>query len=144
MDSVLKDEQRLIARIAAALLIAGLVTGFALGGVMVGRVHADARVIAGAHVSAFLGTAILCAYAWTLPLLQYGAWGRRMLTTTFVVFCVANWLLNFARAFLGVAAVKPTGDPTNDILFILNNVLTAIPSLLAGIAWWRGLRKARA
>lgn len=131
--------QRQTAAAAAALLVIAFATGVLLAAAMTKKVDADVHAIVAAHLNAVLGCLWIGVLAFTLPMLRFGAAGRRRLVLATVVPAYANWLVTTIKAFFFVAGVDLTGDRANDVVFGALGVLVVAPSFVAAIAWTYGL-----
>jgi (hydroxyamino)benzene mutase len=131
--------QRRAARLGVLLLILGFATGGLLAMAMTGKTDADVHAISASHLNALFGCFWLCALAFTLPLLRFGAVGTRRLVDVTIVAAYGNWLVTLVKAFLHVAGVGWTADGTNDAVFVALNVLVVVPSFVGSGAWLYGL-----
>jgi hydroxylaminobenzene mutase len=135
--------QRKTAAAAVLLLIAAFSTGILLGAAMSGKLDADVHEIVAAHLNAFLGCLWILALAFTLPMLRYGAAGRRRLVYLTVLPAYANWIVTTLKSFMHVAGVAPDHDHANDAVFAALGIFVVLPSFAAAIAWAYGLFGAR-
>lgn len=140
-DDLGRDLQRRTAAWGAALLVVAFATGGLLAAAMTKRVDADVPEIVAAHLNAILGCLWLVALAVTLPLVKFGAAGKRRLVLATIVPAYANWLVTVVKAFLHVTGVDLTGDHTNDLVFAVLNVVVVLPSFAAAIGWTYGLAR---
>ncbi len=138
-DDDMRALQRRTAGLGAGLLVIAFATGGLLAAAMTKRVDADVHEIVAAHENAILGALWLIALALTLPLVPFGAVGRRRLVWATVVPAYANWLITTVKAFFHVTGVDLTGDRANDVVFAALDALVVLPSFVAAIAWTYGL-----
>lgn len=129
----------LLARGAAALMLASLLTGALAGLAMSGSIPGDGRILLGAHVAAATGCFFCVAVGWSLPKLRYGSTWQTRLAWLVVIGNGANWLVSTAKAFFGVHGVGLTGDTANDTVFGLLTAFVVIPTLAAAVLWLVGL-----
>jgi len=130
--------ERLLALAAAWLIGLGLVTGGLVSAAMGKQVGAEVHAALASHLNALLGGLWMLGVAYTLPMLRYGAIGQRRLAWTLIVANFANWLVTAIKAFLHVAGVGLTGQPTNDAVFVALTALVVIPALAGAAAWIYG------
>lgn len=131
---------RLLARAAACLVLASLLTGFLIAAAMIGWISAQTSNLVGAHLSSFMGALLLLGFGWSLPLLHYGEVGKQRIAWGFIVTFFGNWLLTTTKAFLHVKGVYWTADAANNVIFSLLTLFVVLPSLAATVAWFLGLR----
>ncbi|HXT02207.1 MAG TPA: hypothetical protein VN915_16155 [Elusimicrobiota bacterium] len=130
-----------MARAAAALFFASLLTGLLLAAAMTGAAPADRNAVSAAHLGALMGCFLLLGVAWTFPFLRYGERGLRRLGWAFIVGCYGNWAITVLKSFLHVAGVARTGEPANDAVFLLLTVFVVLPFLGGGAAWLAGFSR---
>jgi hydroxylaminobenzene mutase len=138
-DDVVRGLQRKTAAAGAGLLVLAFATGVLLAQAMTKKIDADVHEIVAAHLNAVLGCLWIIALAYTLPMLRYGAVGRRRLVYATVLPAYANWLVTAVKSFFHVTGVGLTGDAANDVVFVTLGVLVVAPSFVSAIAWTYGL-----
>ncbi|MSP74472.1 MAG: hypothetical protein EXR76_20280 [Myxococcales bacterium] len=130
---------RLMARSAAVLLLVGLLTGALVAFAMTGKLDAEPHAMLAAHLNAILGTFWILGVAFTLPMLSFGAKGKRHLAALVIFANASNWLITLVKSLLGVVGVSLSGDGANDSVYVALNLAVVLPSLLAAFCWIRGL-----
>ena len=111
---------------------------------MTNHVHADGHAALASHLNALMGTFLLCALGWTLPMLSYGETGKRRIAIVFIVSSFANWLITAVKAALFVAGIDVQGHAANDGVFIALQIFVVLPTIGAASAWILGFRKVSA
>ena len=131
---------RRLALAGAVLLLLAFGTGSYIAAAKTGRISADPHIASSAHGAGLVGALILFAGGWMTPMLRFGPAGRARLSWLFIVSAFSVWALTCVRAHLRVDAVTFTGDPANDVMFVLLTALVALPSGAGTLALIVGLR----
>ncbi len=80
-----------------------------LAGAMTGKLTVDPASALAAHRNALMGTFLLVAVGWTMPMLRYRTQAKHRLAWLFVVPSFSNWGLTAIKAALAVTAIEPNG-----------------------------------
>jgi hydroxylaminobenzene mutase len=131
--------KRFLALSAAGLFLISLLTGLYAGGAMTGVFKVNPSTALAAHLGALMGTFLIAAYGWTLPMLRYGDTGRHRLALVFVLTSYANWAITATKAALNVNGLEFSGDAANRGVFVVLQVAVVIPTMVAAVAWVAGL-----
>jgi hydroxylaminobenzene mutase len=132
--------ERLLGAASATLFLVALLTGLFAGAAMSGHLHVDPHAALAAHLNALMGTFLLGSFGWTLPMLRYGAVGKRRLAWILVASSFANWAVTTTKAVLLVSGLEPSGSGANDMIFVLLQVTVVLPGIGAAVAWVLGFR----
>jgi (hydroxyamino)benzene mutase len=134
--------QRWVAARGATLFAIGMVTGLWSGAALAGVVKVEIpRLALAAHLNGILGCFWLLGFAWTLPMLSYGARGKERLAKAMIVPTYANWLITLFASLLGVRGIVFLGELKNDIIAVLLFGFVVAPSLVTSVAWAWGFRR---
>ncbi len=130
---------RVLALAGAILFAAALVTGAIASLGLTGQLDADGRTLLSAHTSGLMGSSVLFALGWSLPLIGFTASGKARLAWLMIVPSYSNWLITTAKAFLKVHGLGPDQSPANNVVFVLLTTFVVLPFIVAAIAWIIGL-----
>src|SRR5678815_4193749 len=83
--------QRLLGGAAALLFALSLLSGLYAGAAMSGKLAVNPGAALASHLNGMMGAFLLVSFGWTLPMLRYGAAGRRRIALAFVLTSYANW-----------------------------------------------------
>ncbi|MBW8813272.1 MAG: hypothetical protein JF588_07575 [Caulobacterales bacterium] len=130
------------ARHGMALLLAGLLTGFVVGGL-----HSH-HVANGAHVTALIAGFGLVAVGWLWPRLQLGPRWSEAGAWTFIVSMHLSWLGLIVKAALGRGPDTPAAIPVAstapwDAASLVILMVASLASVVAVVIALVGLRPAK-
>ncbi|MSQ83439.1 MAG: hypothetical protein EXR77_11225 [Myxococcales bacterium] len=141
-SQAITDNQALLAKAAAVLMLLAMLTGILVASAMTGQLAANPHSMLASHVNAITGACWLGVLGWSLPWVRLGPAGLKRLTVLTMVPCYANWAVTLSKAFLGVVGVGLSKDPDNNLIFVLLGALVVGPAIAATATWsWALLRK---
>ena len=109
---------------------------------MTGVVDADPHAAIAAHLNGIMGGSILLGLAFTMPMLRYGDQGKTRLSWLFIVANYSNLVITITKAFLHVVGVGVSDNGSNNLIYCGLVTFVVLPSIVGGVIWVWGFRKA--